>query len=198
MRGRVRPLTAAAVSVLAVACTSGNDAPRTPESPRPTASTASTPSTAPGATGLENDVVPGTAVVTVGGERHAFVVFECLIGAETGSPNRRLALSASETEPFPEADVVLNVDVLVSSRTGTEDHLISILGFKGSDVGAGDVATPSRGGPAPDDWIHVDEVGRVIRGSGFELRATDPTAASHPAGTLVADCPRRPARPGER
>lgn len=135
------------------------------------------------------DVAPGTAVVEAGGERFTFIVFQCLIGSETGSPARRLALSASETVPFLESAVVLNVDVLVSSRSGTEDHAITITRDEGPDLGAADAGGPARGGPAPDDWIEVDEQRRTVRGSGFELRATDLSGASLPGGRLVADCP---------
>lgn len=138
------------------------------------------------------DVDPGVAVVLAGDVRYEFVVFECLVGDETGSPVRRLALSASDTEPFLEADRFLSVDILVSQVIdGHEEHVISIFDADGSfDVGAADLATPSRGGPAPDDWIEHDPLAHVVYGEGFELRSTtldDDTVLTD--GVLVADCP---------
>lgn len=135
-------------------------------------------------------VQPGRAIVVAGDERFDLIVFECLVGEETGSPARRLALSASATEPFLDAKVVLNVDVLVSQQAaGLEEHRITITRHDGTpDLAANDTPRPGAGGPAPDDWINVDESAGVVRGTGFQLAATDGSAPPLPSGTLVADC----------
>lgn len=143
-------------------------------------------STAP----AELAVQPGRAIVVAGDERFDLIVFECLVGDETGSPARRLALSASATEPFLDANVVLNVDVLVSQQAPMlEEHRITITRRDGTpDLAANDTPRPGEGGPAPDDWIRVDESAGLVRGTGFQLAATDGSAPPLPPGTLVADC----------
>lgn len=135
-------------------------------------------------------VQPGRAIVVAGDERFDLIVFECLVGAETGSPARRLALSASATEPFLDANVVLNVDVLVSQLAPMlEEHRITITRRDGTpDLAANDTPRPGAGGPAPEDWITVDERAGLVRGTGFQLAATDGSAPPLPSGTLVADC----------
>lgn len=192
VRGRRSAIGAllAAGAVVAGGCGSGGGgagpATSTSASMGPVNTRASA-TTGPSITG----VLPGKAVVTAGDQRWEFIVHDCLLGEETGSPNRRLALSASDTEPFLDAGLVLNVDILVSQRVpGVEEHVISITdaGPDRPDLGAADVPLPSRGGPAPDDWIQVDEQTRAVRGHGFELRATSPGGPQLEAGTLVADC----------
>ena len=186
----LRALAAAAVVAAVAAC--GGDgngsAPPPAATGKATTTTAAVITTTPSRPAVE--VAPGTAVVEAGEERFTFIVFQCLIGAETGSPGRRLALSAGDSEPFPESAVVLNVDILVSARFGTEDHVITIARDDGPDLGAADAGGPARGGPAGDDWIEVDEERRTVQGSRFELRATDGSGLSLPSGRLVADCPR--------
>ena len=173
----MRAAIALLVVVIVGACSSDGDGGPAPQAESASAST------------TRVDVEPGTAVVVAGGERWEYVVHECLVGADTGSPNRRLALSASATEPFLESDDVLNVDILVSQATGTEEHVITLTRMRHADLGAADVSTPSRGGPAPDDWIEIDEDAAVVHGGGFELRATDGSGESYADGRLVADCP---------
>ena len=171
------------VLLLATACSSDDDDGGGSAQPEATSGSSTSSASA------DIDVEPGTAVVEAGGERWVYVVYECLVGAETGSPNRRLALSASATEPFLESDDVLNVDILVSQATGTEEHVITLSRMRAANLGAADVGAPSRGGPAPDDWIEIDEQAGVVRGEGFELRATDGSGPSYADGRLVADCP---------
>lgn len=135
------------------------------------------------------EVQDGQAIVEAGGERFEFIVHECLVGEETGSPTRRLALSASQTEPFLEADVVLNVDILVSQAVPPqEQHTITITRFDGVDLASTDFRKPAGGGLAPDDWIEVGD--GLVTGSGFELRAEDLDRddAVLADGKLVADC----------
>jgi hypothetical protein len=175
----VRAPIALLVLLLAASCSSDDGGPSQPE-----AASGSTSSV-----DIDLDVEPGTAVVEAGGERWVYLVYECLVGADTGSPNRRLALSASATEPFLESDDVLNVDILVGQATGTEEHVITLTRTGVTNLGAADVAMPSRGGPAPDDWIEIDEEAGVVHGRGFELRATDGSGESFADGRLVADCP---------
>ena len=165
------------VLLLVASCSSDDGGPSQPEAASGSTSSSSV------------DVEPGTAVVEAGGERWVYLVYECLVGADTGSPNRRLALSASATEPFLESDDVLNVDILVSRATGTEEHVITLTRTGDTNLGAADVAMPSRGGPAPEDWIEIDEHAGVVHGGGFELRATDGSGQSFAGGRLVADCP---------
>lgn len=185
----LRITASALVVALSLAACGGDDA--SVDGVSATTTTAPTATTT-GPAGSDDpwpEVEPGLAIVTAGDERFEFVVFECRIGDETGSPQRRLALSGSLTEPFLEADVVLNVDLLVS-RFGPEEHVITITRFDGTDLGAADLATPSRGGPAPDDWIELDEDLRSVRGRGFQLAPTEvPGGDPMPPGVLVADCP---------
>ena len=176
-------VAAALLSIPACGSDDGEEtaAPRSEES--------STTSSSVDASSPPPDVEPGHAVVEAGGQRLTFIVFDCLVGDETGAPNRRLALSASNTEPFAEASEVLNVDILVSRATGQEEHIIAITRRDRASLGASDTPTPSRGGRAPDDWIEVDEENGAVHGDGFELRATDGSGDVLPAGRLVADCP---------
>ena len=135
-------------------------------------------------------VEPGRAIVEAGDERWEFVVSECLVGEEqTGSPYGGLILAASATEPLLESDLVLNVRILVSAAiAGHEEHVISITTpLDRPDLGAADVNVPSRGGPAPDDWIEIGD--GVVTGSGFELAEIEVGGRRFPSGTLVADCP---------
>ena len=72
-----------------------------------------------------------------------------------------------------------------------EEPVVAVLATvrrDGSVLGAADAATPSRGGPAPDDWIDVDANTRRVTGSGFELRATDGGGDGLGAGRITADC----------
>lgn len=183
--GRHRLLFALAATSLVAGCGGSAD-----EVPTDTTATGgrgpATTSTAP----AELAVQPGRAVVVAGDERFDLIVFECLVGEATGAPARRLALSASATEPFLDASVVLNVDILVSQHVaGLEEHRITITRRDGApDLAASDSPRPGAGGPAPDDWIEVDEAAGVVRGGGFRLGATDGSAQPLPAGTLVADC----------
>ena len=167
--------------VVLVACSSGDD-----DDERAVAEDAPVSSTT--ASAPPPDLEAGRAIVEAGGERFTFILHECLVGEETGSPNRRLALSASTTEPFLEADEVLNVDILVSTATGAEDHVIAITRRDRPTLGAADSSMPSRGGPAPDDWITVDAEAGVVSGAGFELRAIDGAGEPLADGTLIADC----------
>ena len=153
------------------------DGTTTTESP----STASAPAVQAGRVVLE----------TADGGAFTFIVFECLLGEATGSPSRRLALSASTEEPFMDADEVLNLDILVSAATGAEEHVITLTRVDPSQpsFGASDTGMPSRGGRAPDDWIHVDDATGTVYGDGFELVATDGSGESLGVGSIVADCP---------
>ncbi len=104
----------------------------------------------------------------------------------------RLALSASNTEPYLDADRFLDVNVLVSQVVdGHEEHVIEIFSTDGSvDIGADDLQLPSRGGPAPDDWIRHDADAGAVFGAGFELQSTSPDDDTVlEDGVLVADCP---------
>ncbi len=185
---------AGALTMVAVvaACGNGNEAAST-EAPAPSDEPLSEdpPPDDPEPVGPAFEVGAGTAVVEAGGERFEFVVFQCLVGDDAG-PTRRVALSASDTEPYLDAGRFLNVNVLVSSVIdGHEEHVIEIFSVDDTlDVGAADLQLPSRGGPAPDDWVHVDGAAGVVYGSGFELQSTSPDDdTSFGDGVLVADCP---------
>ena len=177
-----------ATALPAAACSSGDDGTAGEGDGRPERTT--TVPVEEVDAGPAPEVEPGKAVVVAGDERFEFAVHECLVGEETGAPNRRLALSASETEPFEEARTFLHVNILVSVHIEDwEEHVIEIVRYDGANIGAADMSTPGRGGPAPDDWIQVDEDAHVVHGSGFELRVIDESQRTLPPGTLVADCP---------
>ncbi|WP_436794430.1 hypothetical protein [Actinospongicola halichondriae] len=178
------------LAALAVAGCAGDDDGGQPAATSAPSSTTSSADLAE--SGPAFAVEPGTAVVEAGGERFEFVVFECLVGTDGGGPTRRLALSGSDTEPYLEADRYLSVNILVSKVVdGHEEHVIEIFSIDGSlALGAADFQTPSRGGPAPGDWIHHDTDAGVVFGSGFELRSTSADDATVlEDGVLVADCP---------
>lgn len=185
--GPLRSLAPVAALALLGSCGDGDPTGTTAGSapPAPTSTTATTRAEPPAA-----GPVDGRAVVVAGDQRFEFVVEDCLVGEEqTGTPYQRLSVHGSETVPYAEAQVFLAVRILVSQVVaGHEEHLIEITRMQGEDLGAADVAVPSRGGPAPDDWIEVGD--GAVTGSGFRLRSTgDPVAEPLPAGDLVVDCP---------
>lgn len=204
MPSRLVPIAVAACG-LAAACGAGSTEPEgaavTAAEPGTTASSSpAAPGSVPTGEGSGQEaagtllpVVPGRAVVVAGDLRRELVVFECRVGAETSAPNRRLALSASETVPYDAAELFLSVDILVPRSIPDEEHRVSLFRMDGtSTLGASDIGVPSLGGRAPDDFVEVrDEDGRrVVRATGFELWDTsNPAVAPLPPGELVADCP---------
>ena len=184
-----------AVAFAAGACGDGGDpAPAATQdasrsSQAPAASPAPTPAT-DAASPPSADVVPGRAIVEAGGDRWEFTVDSCLVGHDqTGSPYSRLSLSGSLAGAGDGADApFLSASILVSRvAPGHEEHVISIHRPDDPSLGAADVQVPSRGGPAPDDWIEIGD--GVVTGAGFELWEIEIGGRRLPPGTLVADCP---------
>lgn len=183
---------AAALAVLAGLSACGDDADpvepasTSPSEPDRAAESHGDPERAPAAAASAVD--PGTAVVEAGGERFEFVLDECAVGEEqTGSPYARVRLTGNLADSGGGADGFLNVSILVSRvLPGHEEHVITITRLEAPSLGAADVNVPSRGGPAPDDWIEVGD--GVVTGAGFELREIEPGGRTYPGGTLVADC----------
>ena len=101
-------------------------------------------------------------------------------------PARRLTLSASATEPFSTRGRAQRRTPRLAAGGGARGAQDTITRAGAPDLAADDTPRPGAGGPAPDDWIGVDEGAGVVRGTRFQLAATDGSARPLPCpGTLM-------------